>query len=70
MKNTALIQMELGMKSQIRNGRRPPRNGRASRAAWWFARMRRAVDLALTPEPRQRAPHEQTYFPLRQTTLL
>ena len=70
MKNAAQIQMELGMKNQIRNtpGRR--RQERINRAAWWFAKMRRVVDLAMPPQRQMAARHEQTYFTLRQTNLL
>jgi hypothetical protein len=65
--------MELGMKSQIRNTPIRRRQERMNRAAWWFARMRRVVDLAMPPQSRvaqMGVRHEQTYFSLRQTNLL
>jgi hypothetical protein len=70
MKNTALVQMELEVKSQIRNGYRNARYDRQKRAAWWFGKMRHVVDLALPSQPMRPAPAEQTYLSLRQTSLL
>jgi hypothetical protein len=70
MKNTAIEQMELGMRSQIRNGFRNARHNRIKRARWWFNRMRLIVDLALPPQPVASPRPEQTYFKLRQENLL
>ena len=69
MKNTAIEQMELGMRSQIRNGCRNLREGRLKRARWWFSRMRLVVDLALPPQMTASPRPEQTYFKLRQGNL-
>lgn len=65
MKNTATEQMELGMRSQIRNSYRNVRNDRLKRANWWFAQMRRVVDLALPPQPMALPRPEQTYLRLK-----
>lgn len=65
MKNTALEQMELGMRSQIRNQYRNARHDRNKRARWWFAQMRRVVDLALPPQPMALGRPEQTYLHLK-----
>lgn len=65
MKNTALEQMELGMRSQIRNHYRTARKNRNKRASWWFAQMRRVVELALPPQPMASGRPEQTYLRLK-----
>jgi len=69
MKNTALVQLELEVKSQIRNGYRNARHDRQKRAAWWFGKMRQVVNLALPPQPMASPRPEQTYLGLRQTNL-
>ncbi|HTG44643.1 MAG TPA: hypothetical protein VK633_08940 [Verrucomicrobiae bacterium] len=66
MKNTAIEQMELGMRNQLRNGLRKARPDRMKRARWWFNRMRQVVDLALPAHPSVSPRPEQTYFQLRQ----
>jgi hypothetical protein len=69
MKNISVEQMELTMnkdRSALRNSRH---NGRP-RARWWFAKMRRVVDLALPAQPICSTRPEQTYLKLRQTSLL
>lgn len=65
MKNTAIEQMELGMRSQIINQYRNVRNNRRKRAQWWFAQMRRVVELALPPQPITSPRPEQTYLRLQ-----
>ena len=66
MKNTAIEQMELGMRNQIRNFRSVNiRNNRLRRARWWFTQMRRVVDLALPPQPLSSPRPEQTYLRLK-----
>ena len=70
MNNTTIEQMELGMRSQIRNNYRNVRGDRLQRARWWFNRMRGVVDLALPPQPTGPARPEQIYFKLQQGTLL
>lgn len=70
MNNTTIEQMELGMRSQIRNSYRNVRQDRLKRARWWFNRMRAVVDLALPPQHRASARPEQTYFKLQQGNLL
>ena len=65
MKNTAIEQLELGMRNQIRNGYRNVRNERRRRASWWFTQMRRVVDLALPPQPIASPRPEQTYLRLK-----
>jgi hypothetical protein len=65
MKNTAFNQMELGMRNQIRNQHRNVRNERRKRAQWWFAQMRRVVELALPAQPVASARPEQTYLRLQ-----
>jgi hypothetical protein len=70
MNNTMIQQMELGMRSQIRNNYRNVREDRLKRARWWFNRMRVVVDLALPPRPIAPARPEQTYFNLQQGSLL
>jgi hypothetical protein len=69
MNNTAVEQMELGMRSQIRNGYRNVRHERMSRARWWFNRMRVVVDLALPAQPIASARPEQTYLSFQQGSL-
>ena len=65
MKNTALTeQMELGMRNQIRNNYRNVRNDRVKRARWWFAQMRRVVEIAMPPQAVGSARPEQTYLRL------
>jgi hypothetical protein len=68
--NTMIEQMELGVRSQIRNNYRNVREDRLKRARWWFRRMRVVVDLALPPQPTATARPEQTYFKLQQGSLL
>ena len=70
MNNTLIEQMELGMRSQIRNNNRNVREDRLNRARWWFNRMRMVVDLALPPQPIAAVRPEQTYFKLQQGNLL
>jgi hypothetical protein len=70
MNSTSIEQMELGMRSQIRNGHRNVRQERQRRARWWFQRMRSVVDLALPPQTVATPRPEQTYFQLRQGNLL
>ena len=70
MNNTAIEQMELGMRSQIRNSYRNVRQDRLKRARWWFNRMRAVVDVALPPQSLASARPEQTYFKLQQGNLL
>jgi hypothetical protein len=70
MKNTATVQMELTMRSQIRNNFRDARANRLKRARWWFNRMREAVDFALPPRNAPAAPPTQTYLQMQQTDLL
>jgi hypothetical protein len=70
MDNTTIQQMELGMRSQIRNNYRNVREDRLKRARWWFNRMRVMVDLALPPQPIAPTRPEQTYFKLQQGSLL
>ena len=65
MKSTAIEQLELGMRNQIRNGYRNVRNERRRRASWWFTQMRRVVDLALPPQPIASPRPEQTYLRLK-----
>ena len=65
MKNTAIEQLELGMRNQIRNGYRNVRHERRRRASWWFTQMRRVVDLALPPQPIASPRPEQTYLRLK-----
>ena len=65
MKSTAIEQLELGMRNQIRNGYRNVRNDRRRRASWWFTQMRRVVDLALPPQPMANPRPEQTYLRLK-----
>ncbi len=70
MNNTTIEQMELGMRSQIRNNYRNVREDRLKRARWWFNRMRVVVDLALPRQPVESVRPEQTYFKLQQGHLL
>ena len=70
MKNRVNEQMELGMRSQIRNNFRNVRQERLKRARWWFSRMRLVVDLALPPRPIGPARPEQTYLQIEQGNLL
>ena len=65
MKSTAIEQLELGMRNQIRNDYRNVRHERRRRASWWFAQMRRVVDLALPPQPMATPRPEQTYLRLK-----
>ena len=62
MTNATNQQLELGL-----NGGRPRHAGRpaqrASRAAWWFARMREAVDSAFDWQPAPAPRREQTVLP-------
>lgn len=69
MNNTAIEQMELGVRSQIRNNYRNVREERLRRARWWFNRMRVVVDLALPPQPVVPPRPEQTYLQLQQSSL-
>jgi len=70
MNETTIQQMELGMRSQIRNNHRNVREDRLKRARWWFNRMRVVVNLALPPQSIAPTRPEQTYFKLQQGTLL
>ena len=70
MNDTSIQQMELGVRSQIRNNYRNVREDRLKRARWWFNRMRVVVDLALPSQPITPARPEQTYFKLQQGNLL
>lgn len=70
MTNTTTEQMELGVRSQIRNNYRNVRDERVRRARWWFNRMRVVVDLALPPQAITAPRPEQTYFKLQQGNLL
>ena len=56
-------QMELGLgKTRIcPSANRPQR--RATRANWWFDRMRRVVDRAFDRQPAPPPRPEQTWFP-------
>jgi hypothetical protein len=65
MKDTAIEQMELGVRSQIRNEYRNLRSDRRSRAQWWFAKMRQVVEFALPPQPMATPRPEQTYLRLQ-----
>ena len=65
MKSTAIEQLELGMRNQIRNNYRNVRNDRRRRASWWFTQMRRVVDLAMPPQPMANPRPEQTYLRLK-----
>ena len=58
-------QMELGMRNQIKNGLRNARYDRLKRARWWFAQMRRVVEVALPPQPMTSPRPEQTYLRLK-----
>lgn len=53
------------MRGQIRNPFRNVRNDRRRRAQWWFAQMRRVVNLALPPQPMASPRPEQTYLRLK-----
>jgi hypothetical protein len=57
-------QLELGMRSQIRNQYRNVRGDRLKRARWWFTQMRRVVDLTLPAQPAGSPRPEQTYMTL------
>ena len=49
MTNATNEQLELGFNPHIRcrGSNDVPRQGRAARAAWWFGRMREAVERAM-----------------------
>ncbi len=57
-------QMELGLNGTIRCAVNNQRQRRLSRAQWWFAQMRRAVDCALDWEPSPNARPEQVHMKL------
>ena len=52
-------QLELGLNGKVTTARRP-REGRMTRATWWFGQMRQlvnnAVDWTAAPEPRAEQP--------------
>jgi hypothetical protein len=55
-------QMELGFGDAGRASRANQRQKRQSRAAWWFARMRKVVDKALDWQPTPPARPEQIWL--------
>ena len=63
MTDTTIEQLELGISKQVRPNRRGRRENRMARGAWWFGKMRAAVNSAMDwrnpggPRP------EQTFLP-------
>jgi hypothetical protein len=55
-------QMELGFNGSSRLARRERRERRLARAAWWFGRMRAAVDNATGHSAGPAARPEQTFL--------
>jgi hypothetical protein len=69
MKNTACIQLELGVTGK-RQDLTHVRYHRRKRAEWWFGKMRQVVELAVPPHARAGAARpEQSYLNLRQSSL-
>ena len=56
-------QLELGFDSHRSRTAAPRPSPRASRAAWWFAQMRQAVDSAFDWQPAPAARAEQILMP-------
>jgi hypothetical protein len=63
MKNLANEQMELSLSGARRARRRARREDRLTRAAWWFNKMRAAVNNAMDWETASQPRPEQTWLP-------
>ena len=60
--NIQADQLELGFNPQSRYTPLPRRTTRIERAAWWFGKMRAAVDNAVVWTPKPTPPPEQIWF--------
>ena len=69
--HSALVthQLNLSIPSRSNNRRRPPRKVARARAAYWFDRMRKAVNAAREWQPAPAARPQQTYINLQPTNL-
>jgi hypothetical protein len=56
-------QLELGLNGVPRTTRVARRENRMARAAWWFGKMRAAVNSAMDWPPKGQARPEQTFLP-------
>ncbi len=61
-RNIQADQLELGFNPQTRCTPLPRRTTRIERAAWWFGKMRAAVDNAIVWMPKPTPPPEQIWF--------
>jgi hypothetical protein len=61
-RNIQADQLELGFNPQARYTPPQRRTTRIERAAWWFGKMRAAVDSAMVWTPKPTPPPEQIWF--------
>jgi hypothetical protein len=64
MNTIEVRQMELSLSAKSHRRARQARRQRRERAQWWFAQMRRAVDVAMDWRPESEGRPAQVYLPL------